>query len=152
MLSLFTLTSPSNLPFFLLIPDAVAWTHQLLLWLLFSLSVMSNSLWPHGLHTPGLPVSHHLLEFTQVHVRRIGDAIPPSYPLLPSSLPSIFPSIRVFFNATSNGTVPYYPAYSFIHLLPILKILSPRDFCCGSVVGTSHSHCWGPSFYPWSGN
>ena len=33
MLSLFALTS-SNSPFFLLIPDAVAWTHQLLQWLL----------------------------------------------------------------------------------------------------------------------
>ena len=32
----------------------------------------------------GLPVPHHLLEFAQVHVHFIGDAIQPSHPLLPS--------------------------------------------------------------------
>ena len=35
--------------------------------------------------TPGLPVPHHLPEFTQVHVHWIGDAIQPSHPLLPPS-------------------------------------------------------------------
>ena len=39
--------------------------------------------------TPGLPVRHHLLEFAQVHMHCIGDAIQPSHPLLPSS-PSPF--------------------------------------------------------------
>ena len=29
--------------------------------------------------TPGLPVHHQLLEFTQTHVHRVGDAIQPSY-------------------------------------------------------------------------
>ena len=32
--------------------------------------------------TPGLPVHHHLLEFTQIHVHRVSDAIQPSHPLL----------------------------------------------------------------------
>ena len=32
--------------------------------------------------TPGLSVSHHLLEFAQVHVHCIGDAIQPSHPLV----------------------------------------------------------------------
>ena len=31
--------------------------------------------------TPGLPVHHHLPEFTQTHVHRVGDAIQPSHPL-----------------------------------------------------------------------
>ena len=31
--------------------------------------------------TPGLPVHHQLLEFTQTHVYRVGDAIQPSHPL-----------------------------------------------------------------------
>ena len=31
--------------------------------------------------TPGLPVHHHLLEFTQTHVHRVSDAIQPSHPL-----------------------------------------------------------------------
>ena len=60
--------------------------------------------------TPGLPVHHQLLEFTQTHVHQVGDAIQPSHPL--SSillLPSIFPSIRVF----SNKSVLYirWPKY-----------------------------------------
>ena len=33
---------------------------------------------------PGLPVHHHLPEFTQTHIYRVGDAIQPSHPLLPS--------------------------------------------------------------------
>ena len=31
--------------------------------------------------TPGLPVHHHLPEFTQTHVHRVDDAIQPSHPL-----------------------------------------------------------------------
>ena len=37
---------------------------------------------------PGLPVHHQLPEFTQTHVRWVGDAIQPSHPLLSSSPPS----------------------------------------------------------------
>ena len=36
-------------------------------------------------NTPGLPVPHHLLEFVQVHIHCIGDAIQPSHPLTSSS-------------------------------------------------------------------
>ena len=75
--------------------------------------------------TPGLPVSHQLLEVTQTHVHRVGDATQPSHPL-PSPFsaalrlsqhqgifrvfsggqsiwPSIFPSIRVFSGGQSIG-------------------------------------------------
>ena len=49
--------------------------------------------------TPGFPVHHQLLELAQTHVHQVGDAIQPSYPCrLLLLLPSIFPSIRVFFN------------------------------------------------------
>ena len=41
---------------------------------------------------PGLPVHHQLLEFTQTHVHRVGDAIQPSYPLSSSSPPAPNPS------------------------------------------------------------
>ena len=34
-----------------------------------------------NLSTPGLPVHHQLLEFTQTHVHWVGDAIQPSHPL-----------------------------------------------------------------------
>ena len=64
---------------------------------------------------PGLPVHHQLLELTQTHVRRIGDA--PSHlilcrPLL--LLPSIFPSIRVFSNeSVLRMRWPKYWSFSF---------------------------------------
>ena len=59
--------------------------------LLFSYSVMSESLQPHGLRTPDFPVFHHL---------RVDSEIPFNhrvlyYPLLLLP-PSVFPSIRVF--------------------------------------------------------
>ena len=38
--------------------------------------------------TPGLPVHHQLLEFTQTHVHWVGDAIQPSHPLLSPSPPT----------------------------------------------------------------
>ena len=36
---------------------------------------------PMDCSTSGLPVHHHLPEFTQTHVHRVGDAIQPSHPL-----------------------------------------------------------------------
>ena len=48
--------------------------------------------------TPGLPVHHQLLEFTQTHVHWVGDAIQPSYPLSSLSPPgfNLFPASRSF--------------------------------------------------------
>ena len=53
--------------------------------------------------TPGLPVHHHLPEFTQTHVHRVSDAIQPSHPLsspfpCPQSLPASesFPMSQLF--------------------------------------------------------
>ena len=40
---------------------------------------------PMNHNTPGLPVHHQLLKFTQTNVHQVGDAIQPSHPL---SLPS----------------------------------------------------------------
>ena len=42
--------------------------------------------------TPGLPIHHQLLEFTQIHVYRVGDAIQPSDPLSSRFLPAPNPS------------------------------------------------------------
>ena len=39
--------------------------------------------------TPGLPVHHQFLEFTQSHVHRVGDAIQPSHPLSFPSPPAL---------------------------------------------------------------
>ena len=41
---------------------------------------------------PGLPVHHHLPEFTQTHVHRVRDAIQPSHPLSFPSPPAPNPS------------------------------------------------------------
>ena len=70
---------------------------------------------PMDCSTPGCPVHHQLLEFTQTHVHWVSDAIQPSHPLLsPFPPPSVFPSIRVF----SNESVlrirwPKYWSFSF---------------------------------------
>ena len=47
---------------------------------------------PMNRSTPGLPVNHQLLEFTQTHVHRVGDAIQPSHPLSSTSPPAPNPS------------------------------------------------------------
>ena len=70
---------------------------------------------PMNCSTPGLPVHHHLLEFTQTHV--IESVMPSSHlilccPLL--LLPPIPPSIRVFSNeSTLHMRWPKYWSFSF---------------------------------------
>ena len=43
---------------------------------------------PMGCSSPGFPVHHQLLEPTQTHVHRVGDAIQPPHPLLSPSPPA----------------------------------------------------------------
>ena len=76
---------------------------------------MSTLCGPLDRSTPGLPVHHQLPEFTQTHVHRVGDATQPSHPLMsPSSLPSIFPSTRVFSNESAlHIRWPKYWSFSF---------------------------------------
>ena len=50
---------------------------------------MSNSLPPMNHSMLGLPVHHQLLEPTQTHVHRVGDAIQPSHPLSSPSPPAL---------------------------------------------------------------
>ena len=74
--------------------------------LLFSHSVMSDSLRPHGLQ-------HYLPELAQTHVHWVSDAIQPSHPLLSPS-PSVFPSIRVFSSELAlRIRWPNYWSFSF---------------------------------------
>ena len=47
---------------------------------------------PMNYSMPGLPVHHQLLDFTQTHVHRVGDAIQPSHPLSSPSPPAPNPS------------------------------------------------------------
>ena len=71
---------------------------------------------PMDCSTLGLLVHHQLPEFTQTHVHWVSDAIQPSYPLSsPSTLPSIFPSIRVFSNeSVLHIRWPKHWSFSFI--------------------------------------
>ena len=90
--------------------------------LLFSCSVVSDSLRSHG-----FPVPHHLPEFAQVHFHWINDAIQPSHPCLPLLLlPSLFPSIRVF--SSESAVHIRWPKYwNFIFSI------SPSKECSGLI-------------------
>ena len=63
---------------------------------------------------PGSPL-HCLPELAQTDVHWVGNAIQPSHPLLPpSSLPSVFPSIRVFSSESAlHVKWPKYWSFSF---------------------------------------
>ena len=66
----------------------------------FSLSVMSNSLWPHGLQWAQLPVHYRLPELAQTHVLQVTDDVQPSHPL---SSPS--PLVIPFFSLLQPSSV-----------------------------------------------
>ena len=51
----------------------------------FSYSVISDSLWPHGLQHARLPCPLSTPRAYQTHVHLVGDAIQPSHPLVPFS-------------------------------------------------------------------
>ena len=85
----------------------------------FSPSVMSDSLRPHGLQTPGFPVHHQLLKLAQTHVHLVGDAIQPFHPLSspsplafnlsqhqgPFPLSHFFPSDRILELPSASASV-----------------------------------------------
>ena len=76
---------------------------------------MSDSLRNQNGCTPGFPIYHHLLEFAQTHVHRLGDAIQPSHPLSSPS-PSAFnlSSIRILSNeSVLHIRWPKYWSFSF---------------------------------------
>ena len=85
---------------------------------------------PMDCSTPGLPVHHQLLEFTQTHVHWVGDAIQPSHPFCPPLLLlSIFPSIRVLSNESAlHIRWPKYGSSSFTGSITASNHFSPRFF------------------------
>ena len=77
--------------------------------LLFSCSVVSDSLWPHGLQHASLPYPLPFLELAQIHVHWVGDVIQTFCPLSSPSLLTLnvsqqqgfFVFVFVFFNSGS---------------------------------------------------
>ena len=68
----------------------------------------SVALWdPRDCSTPGFPVLHYLLEFTQTHVHWVSHAIQPSHPLPPPSPPALSLSQHrsIFQGASSSHQV-----------------------------------------------
>ena len=69
---------------------------------------------PMNCSTPGLPVHHQLLESTQTHVHRVGDAIQPSHLLSSPSLPVTNPSQNQSFPmSNSSHQLAKYWSFSF---------------------------------------
>ena len=58
---------------------------------------------PMNRSTPGLPVHHHLPEFTQTYVHRVGDAIQPSHPLSSPFPPAPIPPSFSLFQCVSSS-------------------------------------------------
>ena len=93
--------------------------------------------------TPGLPVPHQLLQFTQTHIHRVGDAIQPTHPLSSPSSPTPNPSqhqgffpVSQLFSWGGQSTGVSASAYSFqrnprVDLLQnglVGSPCSPRDY------------------------
>ena len=72
-----------------LVGDRSRWVSQLVSSVTQSFLIFCR---PMNCSTPGLPVHHQLLEFTQIHVHRVSDVIQPSHPLLSPSPPAPNPS------------------------------------------------------------
>ena len=70
---------------------------------------------PMNRNTPGLPVHHQLLEFTETHVHQVGDAIQPSHSLLSPSPLAPNPSQHQSFSneSTLHMRWPKYWSCSF---------------------------------------
>ena len=77
--------------------------------------------------TPGFPVHHQLLELTQTHVQRVGDAIQPSHPLSSPSPPA--------FNLSQHqGLLQWVGcSYEVAKVLDISFGISPSSECPGLI-------------------
>ena len=68
---------------------------------------------PMNRSTPGLPVYHQLLDFTQTHVHQVTNATQPSHPLSsPSSAPNLSQHQGLFHWVNSSREVPRYWSFS----------------------------------------
>ena len=78
---------------------------------------------PMNRSTPGIPVHHQLLEFTQSHIHWVSDAIQPSHPRSSPSPPAPNPSQHQSFpnESTLHMTWPKYWSFS-LSIIPSKEI------------------------------
>ena len=83
--------------------------------ILFSCTVVSDSLWAHGWQHARFPCLNHLLEFAQTHVHWVSDAIQPSHPLSSLSPPgfNLSQNQGLFLESTLRMRWPKYWSFSF---------------------------------------
>ena len=96
---------------------------------------------PMNRSTPGLPVHHQLLEFTQTHVHRVSDAIQPSHPPSSPSPPALNPSQHqsLFQWANSIHTVQEFQNVWKVKVLVTQSCLTLGDLMyCSFTVSTDH--------------
>ena len=104
--------------------------------------------------TPGFPVPHHLLEFTQVHVHWTGNAIQPSYPLSsPSSLWINFSSVVVQLLScvwlfVTPWTAAHQASMSFTISRSLLKLMSIESVMSSHLLILCHPLLLLPSIFP----
>ena len=97
---------------------------------------------PMNRSTPGLPVHHQPLEFTQTHVHRVSDAIQPSHPLSSPSPPAPNPSqhqglfqrvnsshevAKVLEFQLQHHSLQINPRADLLHNRLVGSLCSPRD-------------------------
>ena len=104
------------------------------------------TLWnPMNHSTAGLPLYHHLPEFTQTHVHRVGDAIQPSHPLSSPSPPAPNPSQHqsLFQRVNINFGLFYIFHYS------VLKPLYACSIICviSGSISIDFSFSWCGSYF-----
>ena len=84
---------------------------------------------------PGLPVPHYFLEFAQVRIHCIGDAVQLSHPLMPSSSFRSFIQFMRFSRLVSWGGLPFPPPVD--HLLSELSAMTCPSWV--ALHGMAHS-------------
>ena len=86
---------------------------------------------PMNRSTPGLPVHHQLLEFTQTHVHRVSDTIQPSHPLSSPSPPAPNPSQHQWW---LNGILIFYCCCNTIPHTVWLKTIFVLQIYCLTIL------------------
>ena len=104
----------------------------------FSRSVVSYSLWPHGMQH-ARPLYCQLLEFTQTHVHWVGDAIQPSHPLLSPSPPAFNLSQHQGLFKSVSSSLQVAKVLEFQLQCQSIQWIFRSDFLQNGLVGSPYS-------------